>query len=101
MWSQILAKSLLALGLCASAATASSYDRHYQVFLHPSPKGSHEVAQTLTAEQAKSVLEHHLGGAQEHYGVEANDRKSRVVFVRGDMDVQGEEFGASRAVRNR
>lgn len=86
MWCNMLTRSLLALGLCASAASAASYDQHYQVFLYPSPSNSHaDAANTLTADQARSVFDHHLGNS---YG--GSDRKSRVVFVKGDVDVQGE-----------
>lgn len=56
----------LILAVASVTARSSGYespDRHIQVYLHPSPSSSspHTSAPTLSADQAKAVLSHHLG----------------------------------------
>jgi hypothetical protein len=46
----------------ALARSSSQSAQKIQVYLHPSPSSPHAHAPTLSADQAKAVLSHHLGG---------------------------------------
>ena len=56
-----------ALPILAASSTAAARQAQepLQVYLHPTPSdsSSYKAAPTLTAEQAKAVLSHHLGEA--------------------------------------
>lgn len=110
----ILAPSLTSLALARS-------NEQIQIFLHPSPPSphaqatdSHDAVPTLTADQAKAVLTHHMGdpisdfeeipadeGMWSHlmgmwggglgHGKEVDG--GRVVIVDGGVSPQGESHG--------
>ena len=97
---------LLLLAAASIPLITASHDTRLQVFLHPSPnRPSHLPPPTLTANQAKAVLNHHLGdeigdfeeipGDEGLWGSlmglwrhETGDR-GRVVVIEGGVESQG------------
>lgn len=102
---RLFALSLLPLALASSYAT----QQPLQVYLHPAPKqNAHQPVPTLSADQAKAILTHHLGGTIGDFeeipndeslwghlvnmwngGDEAVSGKARVVFIDGGVSPQG------------
>jgi hypothetical protein len=90
-----------------SARSSSSQQSQIQVYLHPSPSSPHRSVPTLTPDQAKAVLTHHLGGVLSDFdeipadeamwghlvgmwgGGAREKQDGRVVFVDGDVPSQG------------
>jgi len=87
---------------------ASAQQQPLQIYLHPTPSNLDSAAPTLSADQAKAVLAHHLGenigdfdeipndeGMWGHLmgmwndKVEGAERKARVVIIDGGVEAQG------------
>lgn len=60
-----IAATALILPFALARSSKSSSAQQIQVYLHPSPTSPHKSVPTLSADQAKAVLNHHLG---EHIG---------------------------------
>jgi len=92
---------------------ASAQQQPLQIYLHPTPSNLDSAAPTLSADQAKAVLAHHLGenigdfdeipndeGMWGHLmgmwndKVEGAERKARVVIIDGGVEAQGKLFHA-------
>lgn len=101
----LLTAGLIALASIIPLAAASAA----QVYMHPSPPTVADGAPTLTAAQAKAVMEHHLGvdiadaetpgdeGVWSHlvHLWDHGEKRPRVVVVEG-VDAQGGCKGVSR-----
>lgn len=99
---------LLSLAPLALAVQARNQQQPLQIYLHPTPSNLDSAAPTLSADQAKAVLAHHLGenigdfdeipndeGMWGHLMGMWNDksegveRKARVVIIDGGVEAQG------------
>lgn len=103
---------LLSLSLGLLPLSLAAYQQPLQVYLHPSPPNAHKShgsAPTLSADQAKAILTHHLGGTIGDFEEIPNDEglwghlvnmwngnegglegaKARVVFIDGGVSPQG------------
>lgn len=97
----------LLLATFAQARSHSASSQQIQVYLHPSPSSPHASAPTLSADQAKAVLNHHLGAHASDFDEMPADegmwghlmgiwggRKevdgARIVIVDGGVSPQGE-----------
>jgi hypothetical protein len=103
--------SLLALAPLAPLALAAQAQQPLQVYLHPTPVNADASASapTLSPDQARAVLAHHLGenigdfdeipndeslwahlmGMWESHGSGGVERKARVVIIDGGVEAQG------------
>jgi hypothetical protein len=103
--------SLLALAPLAPLALAAQSQQPLQVYLHPTPVNADASASapTLSPDQARAVLAHHLGenigdfdeipndeslwahlmGMWESHGSGGVERKARVVIIDGGVEAQG------------
>jgi hypothetical protein len=92
----------------AQVQVARAQQQPLQIYLHPTPSNLDSAVPTLSADQAKAVLAHHLGenigdfdeipndeGMWGHLMGMWNDkmdgaeRKARVVIIDGGVDAQG------------
>jgi hypothetical protein len=102
---------LLALAPLAPFALASQAQQPLQVYLYPTPANADVSASapTLSPDQARAVLAHHLGdnigdfdeipndeglwahlmGMWESHGSGGVERKARVVIIDGGVEAQG------------
>jgi hypothetical protein len=105
--------SLLSLAPLALAQLAQAQQQPLQIYLHPTPSNVDAASvPTLSPDQAKAVLAHHLGdnigdfdeipndeglwthlmgmwGGHNEGGVE---RKARVVIIDGGVEAQGQSY---------
>ena len=87
---------------------SSAQQQPLQIYLHPTPSNLDSAAPTLSADQAKAVLAHHLGenigdfdeipNGEGMWGhlmgmwndkVEGAERRARVVIIDGGVEAQG------------
>jgi len=101
--------SLLSLGPLAITLGVQAQQQPLQIYLHPTPANIDSAVPTLSADQAKAVLAHHLGGNIGDFDEIPNDeglwghlmgmwndkneggveRKARVVIIDGGVEAQG------------
>ena len=101
--------SLLSLAPLAITLGVQAQQQPLQIYLHPTPANIDSAVPTLSADQAKAVLAHHLGGNIGDFDEIPNDeglwghlmgmwndkneggveRKARVVIIDGGVEAQG------------
>jgi hypothetical protein len=107
--------SLAPLALAGGQVQARNQQQPLQIYLHPTPSNVDSAVPTLSADQAKAVLAHHLGENIGDFDEIPNDEgmwghlmgmwgdkmdeaemKARVVIIDGGVEAQGELSLASR-----